>query len=606
MELSPLGPLQKALAAGAGGVVVVPTYPIDTSVYTTLQETVVPSTPPSPYPTQILTPGDLSQYAPNGYGEWTLNQTGFAYHSPDMATGIVNSQPVTDPSKAVQLLSFFTMSDVHLCDKESPARTIYSSYNYPQPTTGPSGTPPNYPVGNTAAYSGVILYTTQVLDAAVQTINYLHKNGSPFDFGIALGDAADNTQYNELRWYIDILDGKMITPSSGYKGGTNIGYQKPYQAAGLDKSIKWYQAVGNHDQFWMGGGKMTDYVRNILVGSNVLNMGPMNTMPPNVSALLNERGVYMGVIDGSTEYGELIDAGLVQNFSKPPQVIADPNRRSLSIKQWMAEFFNTSSQPVGHGFTQSMVSQGSACYSFNPVANVPIKVIVLDDTDKVNCGAQGALDPQRYAWLQKELNAGQKADELMIICAHVPLNPYAQEAMPSQGPIPPNPYWNIWASTSNPSSATLLQTLQGYSNLILWAAGHTHRNTITPQPTTTDPSSPEYGYGFWEVETPSLRDFPQQFRRFEIAINADNNISIFTYDVDVAVNPNPLPDGSPSPPLTSRSYGIGAMQIYKTPVQQGPGMDPSSGVYNAELVIPMGQLSQGLQQKLAKLASARG
>ena len=74
------------------------------------------------------------------------------------------------------------------------------------------------PAGNSSCYSGIILYTTHVLDAAVQTINALHKV-TPFDFGIALGDACDNTQYNELRWYIDVIDGKMITPSSGAHKG---------------------------------------------------------------------------------------------------------------------------------------------------------------------------------------------------------------------------------------------------------------------------------------------------------------------------------------------------------------------------------------------------
>ena len=42
---------------------------------------------------------------------------------------------------------------------------------------------------------------------------------------------------------MDVIDGKMIYPSSGaHKGARNIDYQKPYQAAGLDKSIPWYQA----------------------------------------------------------------------------------------------------------------------------------------------------------------------------------------------------------------------------------------------------------------------------------------------------------------------------------------------------------------------------
>jgi metallophosphoesterase (TIGR03768 family) len=562
--------------------------------------TIDPSTPPSPYPTTVtLTPGELASYASNGYGIWTPNPNGFGYQSPDMATGAVGDQPVTNPSKAVKLLSFFTMSDVHLCDKESPARLIYTAYNYPEPTTGQNGTPPNYPVGSVASYSGVILYTTQVLDAAVQTINYLHRNGYPFDFGIALGDAADNTQYNELRWYVDIFDGKMIHPSSGYKGGTNIGYQKPFQAAGLDKSIPWYQAVGNHDQFWMGAAQVNNYIRNTLIGPNVLNIGPVTSMPPNMQTVLAGRGLYMGVIDGFTEYGELIDAGPVQDFSSPPQVISDPNRRSLSIQQWMNEFFNTTSQPVGHGFTRSTAQQGFACYSFNPVPGIPIKVIVLDDTDKVGCGAYGSLDQTRYQWLLGELNAGQKADELMIICAHIPINPYAAEPM-GDNPGPNPAYYKLWPypdSATIVSQQTLLNALHNYPNFVLWIAGHVHRNTITPQP-----ASAGSEHGFWVAETPSTRDFPQQFRRFEIAINDEGNISIFTFDVDVAVNPAPLGDGSASPPLTSRSYGIGAMQIFKTPVQQGPGMDPNSGVYNAELVIEMSQLSHGLRTKLAKLA----
>ena len=61
-------------------------------------------------------------------------------------------------------------------------------------------------------------------------------------------------------------------------------------------------------------------------------------------------------------------------------------------------------------------------------------------------------------------------------------------------------------------------------------------------------------YGFWEVETPSLKDFPRGFRRFEIGRNSDNNLSIFVINVDTA---NPLGGGS-SPSLISRSYSIGA------------------------------------------------
>ena len=129
------------------------------------------------------------------------------------------------------------------------------------------------PAGMSSAYSPVLLASTQVLDAAVQTINALHQQ-SPFDFGICLGDAINNTQYNELRWYIDVLDGKVITPSSGaHVGADTIDYQKPFQAAGLDSSIPWYQVIGNHDQSWMGSACEDEKTLAAPISDTVLNMG---------------------------------------------------------------------------------------------------------------------------------------------------------------------------------------------------------------------------------------------------------------------------------------------------------------------------------------------
>ena len=590
LEFSNLGTLEKVLAAAKRPRR--PSYPISDVVYTTLERTVAPIALVQDAP--ALLPCQLSLYSQYGYGEWITDAEGypdgppFLYMSPDMASGTVSPQPVTpDPSVTALLLTFFTISDIHICDKESPARCIEYAYQYPNPSIPVYG-----PVGNTSAYSGIILYTTQVLDAAVQTINAVHQV-SPFDFGISLGDAADNTQYNELRWYIDVLDGKMIHPSSGaHRGAHDIDYQKPYQAAGLDKSIPWYQCIGNHDQSWMGSALPTDYIRKTLVGPHVLNMGMVNELPlPDWSLIFNERGYYMGVVDGSTPYGDIIYAGPQGNYQKPPKVAADPQRRSLSINEWMKEFRNTTSQPVGHGFTPQMIKEGFACYHFYPRADVPIKVIVLDDTDKAG-GAAGALDEKRFQWLQNELQEGQDADELMIVCAHIPVNPYQQVAPPNQW-TPVAKWSSLWAPSPIPQS-TLLETLQSYPNFVMWIAGHIHRNTITPQSSGGDNGE----YGFYEVETPSLRDFPRGFRRFEIRRNLENNVSIFVISVDTA---NPLGGGS-SPSLISRSYSIGANQIFDSLVEQGPGVDPVSGIYNAELVIQLGQLSPGLQDKILNIS----
>jgi metallophosphoesterase (TIGR03768 family) len=256
------------------------------------------------------------------------------------------------------------------------------------------------------------------------------------------------------------------------------------------------------------------------------------------------------------------------------------NRRSLSREEWMSEFFNTSSSPKGHGFNQSNVKTGFACYTFEPNStNLPIKVIVLDDTqrnddpndpDTLGYGngslgyGHGSLDSERYNWLVSELDKGQTEGKLMIIAAHIPIG--VEPAGSMMG-------WNPAAE------AELIAKLHTYPNLILWIAGHRHLNTVTAFKSPDD-ERPELG--FWEIETSSLRDFPQQLRTFEIVRNSDNTVSIFTTDVDPAVK-----DGSLA--AISRSYAVAAQQLFKNKM----GLLPT-GSYNAELVK---QLTPEMQDK---------
>ena len=434
-----------------------------------------------------------------------------------------------------------------------------------------------------------MLYTTHILDAAIQTVNALHKQ-KPFDCGLFLGDADNNSQYNELRWYIDVIDGKFIRPSSGaHAGEDTIDYQKPYKAAGLDKTIPWYQTKGNHDDFWFGSVPNNDYLRQSHIGEDILRLG-LNILTDPYNGF-DERTYYMGTVDGSTPYGDIIGAGPV-NTTSAIKVAADPNRYSLTMKTWMNEFFNTSSSPVGHGFTRSNIDNNFASYSFEPKSNIPIKVIMLDDNqseDHPNHG-NGSLDKARYDWLINELDKGQAEGKLMIIAAHVPIGfaPFGSSWGPtsyvwdapqlSTAPKPDN-------SLNLPDLATTLKT---YPNFILWLAGHTHYNQITPFKS-PDPNHPELG--FWEVQTPSLRDFPQQFRTFDIVRNTDNTISIIITDVDPAVR-----DGSPA--AMSRFYAVAAMQLYKTPYPYPPAC-----VYNAELIK---QLSPEMQTKIQNYGTPIG
>lgn len=547
---------------------------------TTRQETVRPlAIPPD---TRQISPSNVCQYQLYGYSAWQLGpgvDEGRRFDLMPAGYRVATNQ--------AQLVSFFSLSDIHITDKESPAQVPYFGWSGPFHGGGLF----------VSAYSPIMVSTTHVLDAAVRTVNALHHQ-NPFNFGIVLGDVCNASQYNELRWFLAVMDGQPIIPSSGdHSGADTIAYQKPYQAAGLDRSIPWYQVIGNHDQFWMGVGYPTTKVRHTLVGRTVLNMGT-NPLAPNVT---EETGTYMGVIDGNTRFGDVIKGGPTNLFTTPPTVVADADRRSLttdaasnalSCTNFMGEFFKTSSFPKGHGFQPANLENNSACYTFEPLTNLPLKVIVLDDTCK-RIGPSGGpmfygggwVDAPRYAWLTNELQKGQAAGQLMILACHVPIN--AQADLFVTNPAPQQ-FYVTPQKQSQPqfadckTDAELTAALHNYSNLILVMAGHRHLNTVTPQPS-PDPAHPEYG--FWEVETPSLRDFPQQFRTWSLLRNSDNSISIVTTDVDPQV-------AAGSPAADSRGYAIGASRIFGNTALA----DTTSHVYNAELLKP---LSPAMQAKIA-------
>jgi len=550
-------------------------YPIASDVQTTAQRTIVPG----PKPATAINLWEISKYSQYGYGNWTYGP-GLPHDKRlDLMPAAYRGPAVTRKAK---LLNFFTISDIHITDKESPNQLIYIQRLHP-----------HLPVG-ASIYSGIMLYTTHVLDAAIQTINALHKQ-NPLDFGLSLGDTCNTTQYNETRWYIDVIDGKVIRPSSGaHLGADTIDYQKPYKAAGLDKSIPWYQTLGNHDHFWMGSIPVDHGLRKDLrqsyISDEVFATGDVLSDPRKI----NSRDYYVGVLDGSTPYGDIKYAGPVGNFKSPPKVAADPDRRSLLRTEWMQEFFKTSSLPVGHGFNMADAKDGFACYSFVPKSNIPLKVIVLDNTQKEDSGSvdihgHGFLDSARWAWLKKELAEGTAAGQLMIIAAHVPIGVEVTA---------PNSEMGWWTDPQNAVTLPgLIAELQSHPNLILWMAGHRHLSTvkafISPDPV----NAPEKG--FWHVETPSLRDFPQQFRTFEIYLNSDETLSIVTTNVDPAVK-----EGTPA--AISRKYAVAATQIVQTwdaTTKWNPTNDPTvkpmpTGSYNAELVKP---LSPAMKAKLRRL-----
>jgi metallophosphoesterase (TIGR03768 family) len=559
-------------------------FAIDHKVLATTERVlsfVMPPKPSGPNSGTGLCPTELplvSEYSKYGYGSYTYGGALPVEQRFDMMPpGYSSSSPV----RLKKFANFFAITDVHITDKEAPNQLIYiqqadSKYGAPM----------------TSIYSPVMLYTPHVLDAAIQTINALHEK-TPFDFGISLGDVCNSAQFNELRWYIDVLDGQVIRPSSGaHLGAGSIDYQKPFKAAGLNAEIRWYQVLGNHDHLYMGSipvdADPTLELRESYTTSSVLCAG--DVLIPNTgkfpclfdtTAGLKKSSFYMGVLDGATPTGSIQCAGAVGAFSSAPTVAPDADRRPLMRAEWMQEFFSTATFPAGHGFNLVDRSLGSdfACYSFVPKASIPLKVIVLDDTQSEADGSRdihghGFLDTARWNWLQAELAAGQANNELMIVAAHIPI------AVASIGS---EMEW--WESAKDPNATMqnaasltdLVAMLQSAPNLLLWIAGHRHQNAVKAflPPAGGNPEN-----GFWQVETSSLRDFPQQFRTFEIFLNSDYTVSIITTNVDPAVV-----DGTPA--ATSRAYSIAAQQIVQTDLTvNSPNLQKAYGAIPVDSMDP--------------------
>lgn len=579
-----LGPL----VSGCGGSdATIQQYPIEPTAATTLQRMIAfpynPSSGKSPNGGQALAKTQLSQvaqYDALGYGTWSFGSPLPMVQRTDiMPAGYSNPTP----TRITRFMNFFSFSDVHITDKEAPNQMAYLQQENVK-----------YGATVTGVYAPIMPYTTHVLDAAVQTVNVLHAKNS-FDFGIFLGDACNSTQYNELRWYIDVIDGKVITPSSGaHLGADTIDYQRPYKAAGLNPSIPWYQVLGNHDHFFTGSFPVDERIRTSYLSGKVWAIGDALTpdVPTwastgypvlfNVDNLLNNPAYYGGTLDGTSQYAPVVDAGPMVQFTNPPVVAADPHRRSLSRSEWAQEFFTTSTYPVGHGLNLVDPAQGAgfACYSFLPKSSIPLKVIVLDDTQSETDGSKdihghGYLDANRWAWLQAELAAGQAANQLMIIAAHVPIGVTA---------IGSEMEWWMGEPDTTPQDqnavdlAGLVQKLWNTPNLLMWMAGHRHVNTVKAFPSPNKAATPEQS--FWQVETSSLRDWPQQFRTFEIFLNSDYTVSIVTTNVDPSVA-----EGTPA--ATSRKYAIAMQQIIQgDPLVNTPNVLKVGGVIAVPSIDP--------------------
>jgi metallophosphoesterase (TIGR03767 family) len=222
-------------------------------------------------------------------------------------------------------------------------------------------------------------------------------------------------------------------------------------------------------------------------------------------------------------------------------VTADPDRRVIDRHTTVQEYFRTSGRPNGHGFTKQNLAEGTAYYAFDRGF---VRGIVLD-TVNPNGEANGSLDPDQFAWLEHELQTHSRSwigsdgtikhsrapNRLCVLFSHHTIdtmdNPIVSQDDPRQRVL----------------GDAVLALLLRYPNVVMWVNGHTHVNSVMPHARAAGARVPG---GFWEVNTASHIDFPQQARIVEIADNKDGTLSIFGTIVDSAA-PLSVPASLDSP-----------------------------------------------------------
>jgi metallophosphoesterase (TIGR03767 family) len=523
------------------------------------------------------------------------------------------------------LTYFAQLSDFQLADEESPARVEFSD---------------NLASSLNAAWRPQEAFDPHTVDSAIRQVNRFTA-ASPvaqaggaraqMDFALTTGDNADNQQYNENVWVRQLLEGgTSLTPNSGVKSNYNecsaisdaaltlrdlLGernepiytgvqdfrdqsadtrtFYDPNQPQGTYADWpRWTGLMDRAQQAFTPAGLRRGAAA---VPSYVANGNHDGLVQGNQASLSAIEGIALGCFKPlvpSLDFSSIISA-LTGAFVRP-----DANRRHLDKAQVKAVYAG-GAQADGHGFglvsaAENTASRGAASYyAWDPKPGV--RFIALDTISEggvIAISADGNIDNPQFTWLTNEIVAAEAARKLVVVFGHHPIRSLTASVTDELAPActvrdshghDVNPGCDRDPRSSAPVrlGANLQALLNAHPNVIAYVTGHTHENRVMACGNT---SGCPAGANWWELNTASEIDWPQESRLIEVMDNRDGTLSLFGTLLDNASSYTPPAAGSASAFTPDQLAAIGRTLSYNDP-QAALGAIGQPADRNVELLV---------------------
>ena len=430
---------------------------------------------------------------------------------------------IGEKPKGEALAVLVHLSDLHVCDAESPARIEYLD------RYADADSPYRGELGHIGTYRANEILTTQVLTAMVDSINEIESaplTGAKIDAVVITGDMTDNAQANETEWYLKVLNGGEVQAASGnaekseWVGSSHVPFDKKYwhpdgapngiqeddptrlfgfpKVLGLAEAAKvkfvsqglnlpWYAIYGNHDLLLQG---------TVAANENLL---ALSTGDERIVGLPAD----FEIAKVKPSFAEVGPVWYPASETAPKQKITSDKKRRFNDA---SEFAKAHLATGDHGFTEWNVQTNRAYWTKD------LDQITLISLDTVNPwgGWQGSIDEQQLLWVEELLKKNK--NRYVVILSHHPSF--------------------TWINDFSPEGASrrvlfdeFMQLLEQHKNVIAWIAGHVHYHWAK----FLDRSD---GSKILHLTTSSQIDWPQQARVIEFVKEADGKIAIAATAID--------------------------------------------------------------------------